>query len=924
MLCDYCLMTVSTPAFYASGEKGKGKEITFRFSPLAKIGLLRGAILREFLERTHSSPALLSTLHLCYFNDRDRTWIWLDESLPLFTYNLQRECRIELKPSTPHSTGVRIVLPDIERTMMVTYDQFTIVSDLLSQVLQTQKLRIKDTKGFSLFHVRLRITLDPNRSLTYYETLSQDTLECRVAPGKMECRSISIYSPQTDTYHHVDVCLDQTIGDLISLLIRQLPNYDYSHWHHSALYYKPKDGSKGQWLDDYKYLYYYSIDPDESLEFKARYRPLVFDLHIYFSNRDQRERSLTLLLSQNILVQQVLELLHATCSFEFETEFYGLYQHNGQQIPNEVRLCEYLDNIANRKYEDTVRVQMIPMPVEVELVEEGRRDQEQCSIVTYVDFSRPSRDLRNLLTRRFGVRNKHTCIITFEDIELDLKMSLFDNGVTEKSTVYFVHKTEERLLSPSPVLDYSYNSLACTITPDLLADLPRKMEVMRSKSLMLPSDMPNIWDDQHEDQYNIRYVQATKNVSAATFNKLVIRLTSDQDLDLGFVKTFLLTYRAYTSPKILLQKLEERYNVIRSRDKSINDFNISRTKIQLRVINALKFWLELGFDFEDDSSLQRQMMDFIDNVLYDDQPKMCRRLRTLLLILQGKLDKSDKQNTREKPPPIKVNKSALTASCLTELDPEEVARQLTLIDFAIYSKIKPYELLNQAWAKPKYKHKAKNVHCLIERLNNLTLWVATVILSYTEDYQRAKAISAFVKIAYHLYRLHNFSTLMAIYCGVQHGSITRLYRTWSKVDRSTNKLLEDLTTVCDPQLGHSNMREEMTNANPPCLPYIIIYKYLFEFLSLSFMQHLFYRGLYMKDLTLIDEGNPNLMQDGLINFLKCDMIYKSIRDVQMYQQKNYNYEEERSINASLSSFQFVDEKTAYQRSELYEPRIRRV
>ena len=63
---------------------------------------------------------------------------------------------------------------------------------------------------------------------------------------------------------------------------------------------------------------------------------------------------------------------------------------------------------------------------------------------------------------------------------------------------------------------------------------------------------------------------------------------------------------------------------------------------------------------------------------------------------------------------------------------------------------------------------------------------------------------------------------MAIYCGVQHGSITRLYRTWSKVDRSTNRLLEDLTIVCDPQLGHSKMREEMTNANPPCLPYMSV------------------------------------------------------------------------------------------------------
>ena len=56
-------------------------------------------------------------------------------------------------------------------------------------------------------------------------------------------------------------------------------------------------------------------------------------------------------------------------------------------------------------------------------------------------------------------------------------MSLFDNGVTEKSTVYFIHKSTERLLSEadSPVLDYSLNSTMCSITPDILADLPGKV-----------------------------------------------------------------------------------------------------------------------------------------------------------------------------------------------------------------------------------------------------------------------------------------------------------------------------------------------------------------------------------------------------------------------------------------------------------------
>ena len=38
-------------------------------------------------------------------------------------------------------------------------------------------------------------------------------------------------------------------------------------------------------------------------------------------------------------------------------------------------------------------------------------------------------------------------------------------------------------------------------------------------------------------------------------------------------------------------------------------------------------------------------------------------------------------------------------------------------------------LLQQAWQKPKYKHRAINILTLVERMNNLTLWVATTILS---------------------------------------------------------------------------------------------------------------------------------------------------------------------------------------------------
>jgi son of sevenless-like protein len=44
-----------------------------------------------------------------------------------------------------------------------------------------------------------------------------------------------------------------------------------------------------------------------------------------------------------------------------------------------------------------------------------------------------------------------------------------------------------------------------------------------------------------------------------------------------------------------------------------------------------------------------------------------------------------------------------------------------------------------------------------------------------------------------------------------------------------------------------------------------------------------FSGVFLSDLTMIEEGNPDLIQD-LINFKKRDMIYQVIEKVLRYQQ----------------------------------------
>jgi hypothetical protein len=54
-----------------------------------------------------------------------------------------------------------------------------------------------------------------------------------------------------------------------------------------------------------------------------------------------------------------------------------------------------------------------------------------------------------------------------------------------------------------------------------------------------------------------------------------------------------------------------------------------------------------------------------------------------------------------------------------DLDSTEVARQLTLLDFAMFKAIKPQECMGQPWNKPESKEKASNIKLMIGRFNQV-------------------------------------------------------------------------------------------------------------------------------------------------------------------------------------------------------------
>jgi hypothetical protein len=104
-----------------------------------------------------------------------------------------------------------------------------------------------------------------------------------------------------------------------------------------------------------------------------------------------------------------------------------------------------------------------------------------------------------------------------------------------------------------------------------------------------------------------------------------------------------------------------------------------------------------------------------------------------------------KEEDKDIPKPI-LPKSAKSMNII-DLNPLEVARQITLIESAYFHKITPKELSHQNWNRPNAAELSPNLIRLIERTNDISYWVATEIVSEINLKLRVKIVKRFITIA---------------------------------------------------------------------------------------------------------------------------------------------------------------------------------
>lgn len=272
-------------------------------------------------------------------------------------------------------------------------------------------------------------------------------------------------------------------------------------------------------------------------------------------------------------------------------------------------------------------------------------------------------------------------------------------------------------------------------------------------------EQPDYLQLDHEQDISYDMKKSPPELKGGTLVALVEQLTRHDKLDSSFNGTFLLTYRSFTNARELFEHLVQRFNIQAPEGLAQPDYEVWRDRkqkpIRFRVVNILKSWFD-GFWMEDSSEttkeLIRDVYSFASNTVKSTETPGSG---PLMIVLEQRLRGQDATAKRmvltlNQSTPQPIMPKNMKKLKFLDIDVTEFARQLTIIESKLYGKIKPTECLNKTWQKKVGEGEpepAPMVKALILHSNQLTNWVAEMILTQTDVKKRVVVVKHFVSVA---------------------------------------------------------------------------------------------------------------------------------------------------------------------------------
>ncbi|KAL7271626.1 hypothetical protein RUND412_005602 [Rhizina undulata] len=175
---------------------------------------------------------------------------------------------------------------------------------------------------------------------------------------------------------------------------------------------------------------------------------------------------------------------------------------------------------------------------------------------------------------------------------------------------------------------------------------------------------------------------------------------------------------------------------------------------------------------------------------------------------------------------------------------EDIAVELTRMDWGEFSKIRPRDLVRHVSIPPDVKEKCESlmhVNRIISHFNHVAYWVASVILEKPKPKHRARALEKFMNIAWTLRHMNNYNSLGAVIAGINGTAVHRLALTRELVAPTVIKKFMRLELLMGTHKSHSKYRLAWENTSTARIPFL---------------------PLHRRDLVSADEGNRTFLGEG--------------------------------------------------------------
>uniref|UniRef100_A0A3Q0SB39 Rap guanine nucleotide exchange factor 5 n=1 Tax=Amphilophus citrinellus TaxID=61819 RepID=A0A3Q0SB39_AMPCI len=227
---------------------------------------------------------------------------------------------------------------------------------------------------------------------------------------------------------------------------------------------------------------------------------------------------------------------------------------------------------------------------------------------------------------------------------------------------------------------------------------------------------------------------------------------------------------------------------------------------------------------------------------------------------------------------------------MLSLNTWDVAVALTDFDWTIFDSVHEQELVYFTFNRHASSNHTTALEFLLQRCNDIQLWVMTEVLLCPTLCKRVQLIKKFIKIAAQLVSslTRHCSVIKGSLMQYSHWLLTLLVQTYYSIYSFILKMSSQ-----DPSLNHKAYRDSFKKMKAPKIPFL---------------------PLLLKDITFIHEGNKTF-HDNLVNFEKLHMIADMVRLIRQCQKDHME------VRAYIDYLHIIDnQQTLFELSHRLEPR----